>query len=54
MALIPLWLFDIDAERTSLPEPGDVIFFVPAKMHIYRNSCQVKTKVHHIVTVTSA
>jgi hypothetical protein len=50
--LITLSLYDIPADHPKLPPLGSVIAFVPTKLRIYRECCQVESKLHQIATVS--
>lgn len=34
-----------------LPSPGDVVMFTPTKLHLYRNCCQIDTKLQATAVV---
>ncbi|KAF4044444.1 hypothetical protein GN244_ATG03152 [Phytophthora infestans] len=50
--LITLSLYDTAADYPRIPSPGSIILFVTIKLRVYRDGCQVETKLHHIGIVT--
>jgi hypothetical protein len=49
--LITTSLYEVDPKNPRLPSPGDVVAFTPIKMRLYRNCCQVDTRLQSISVV---
>lgn len=51
--LITMSLNEIDVGDPRLPQPGNVITFTPTKLRLYRNCCQVDSKLQNITVVNT-